>query len=128
MALVDYLSEQDVSTPAQTTNPISTPINLGDSILNWVELRIPPGHCGLTGWQLSMSGSALLPWQQQDTYIVGDDELLKVYFDLPVTTGLQIITFNDDYFAHTHYCRMNYTPASATSDALVASITPVSVA
>lgn len=117
MALDERIRVVDVTTPAGTTQsaPQITAVDLGDALVNSVYLRIPPGHGGLTGWQLQKSGNALVPFDQLDGWITGDNEVATFVINTEITTGLAIVTYNIGTYPHTHYCRFNYTPISATS-------------
>ena len=117
MALTERIAVVNVTTAANTpsSTPLLTAIDLGDVLVNSIYLRIPPGHAGLTGWQLQKSGNALVPFDQLDAWITGDNEVATFVISEEITTGLAIATYNTGTYPHTHYCRVDYTPISATS-------------
>lgn len=115
MSSIARLSVANTLTPINTAPgaPQSTALNLGWCILDRVELRIPPGHFGLTGWSLQVNGVGLIPWQQPGEFIIGDDDHLALAIDIELDTGLTIVTYNQDtLYPHTHYARFIYTPIS----------------
>lgn len=129
MPVIDYISVQDIETPVDTlaNTPQVTPVDLGWVIINSITLRIPPGHMGLTGWALTLNGTRVIPWQQPNTFIVGDDESVPTTLGLEVDGGLEIVTYNlDTVYPHTHYARINYTPiANADLTSAPMSIIPL---
>jgi hypothetical protein len=104
-----------VTTPTGTTStaPQSTPIDLGDVQLVQVELRIPPGHSGLTGVSVQYAGQSLVPWATEGGWIIGDDDLLSFDVGFEVGQGLTVVTYNAGTFTHSHYLRFLWQPLGA---------------
>ncbi len=95
----------NITTPAgtATNTPLTTAVPLGDLTLVSAHLRIPSGHCGLTGWRIDYSGSTIVPYSNPPAYIIGDDDKLDFDVDYEVGNTLNIVTYNLDVYAHTHY-------------------------
>lgn len=85
---------------------------LGSVLLHSVEVRIPVGHSGVTGLQLSSAGSTLIPYQGGSPWLNGDDQDLT--FDLEIETGdsLRFAGYNLGNWTHSFYLSMIYTPVS----------------
>lgn len=118
-----------VTTPAGTAiaAPQTTAVNLGDVILLGVQLKIPPGHAGATGWKLTEAGNALVPWQDGGGWVIGDDDDLWFDVNSEVAGGLAIVTYNVGAYPHTHYAIAKVTDlaGSATSSAPAPTLTLV---
>lgn len=79
----------------------STAFNFGnDVVLDAVSILFAPGHVGLTGVRITYQGIAILPWNQNNGQIQGDNERLKFDIGLYCTGLLSIVTINNDTFAH----------------------------
>lgn len=95
------------------TTVVTTPVQLLT-----VELRIPSGHAGLTGWRLAQSGQTIVPWAQPEQWIIGDDQVLHFTVDIEIGSGLTVATYNTDIYPHTFYCLFETTdlpdPQAAT--------------
>ena len=131
MGLGTYVYPVNVTVPAGTPTsvPVTTTPNLGWVWLDSVELRIPSGHCGLTGIHAANSGTQLFPYSETVSYLVGDDERLIFDIGQEFDTGLQIVTYNTDVFSHTFYLRFSGRPmavVTATTPSAPATIVPVS--
>lgn len=117
MPLTRYIAIVDTTTPPATpdTTPLQTAVSLGDVVINQIHLRIPPGHAGLTGWQLQLSGNTFIPWGQSDGWIIGNDEYADFVINEENTTGLLIVTYNTGIYPHTHYVKIDYTPIAVAT-------------
>lgn len=119
----------DVSTPPGTAlaTPQSTPIVLGDSLLSKVTIRVPAGHCGTTGIQVVFNGTVIVPWENDNTWLVADNEEIEALVGTEVDQQLTVNTYNTDIWQHTHYMRFEYTPMTLTQSGLtIATVQPVS--
>lgn len=131
MGLSTYVWPVSVTTPLQTLSsaPLVTSPMIGSIWIDSIEIRIPPGHRGNTGIYVANSGAPIVPYSQSPQFVIANDELLKWDVGVEVDTGLQIVTFNNDYFAHEHYVRIagHYTvqDTSSTPD-LSSQIVPIS--
>lgn len=110
-----------VDTPAQTLQaaPQNTTIVLGTVVLLEAHLIIPPGHAGLTGWQLRLANQQVVPYGPEGSFIVGDDDKIDFIFERIVGLGLVVRTYNLGQYSHSHLCRMKVTdlPVGATAPA-----------
>ena len=97
----------NVTTPAGTlsTAPQVSTFVQPIVILQQIELVVPPGHLGLTGWALRLNGSHMVPFGDFTTFIVADDERIVLPFDYEMPGNWQVATYNTDVNAHTHYVR-----------------------
>lgn len=109
--------------PATTVDPIHVPINvfttagtlrsapltstfqLPHGTIEAVDLVIPPGHLGVTGIAILMSQAIVLPWSLGAAWIVGNDLRETFPLDVDVTDVLQLRTYNEGHYDHTHYLR-----------------------
>lgn len=100
-----------VSTPPQTlvAAPQSTVVALGQVTLLEAYLVIPPGHVGLTGWQLQLAQVQVVPYGPTGSWVTGDDDKLDFTFERAVGLGLVIVTYNLGQYPHLHLCRMKVT-------------------
>lgn len=97
-----------VTTPASTAiaNPQFTAVDLPPGRLVSVELQIPPGHAGTTGFRLEVAQQQILPFSTAPTWILGDDYVHEFDMDFEVGTGVRCATYNIGNYPHTHYLRL----------------------
>jgi hypothetical protein len=105
--MTDYFFTHSLVIPAGTA--IATPFRqnkpLEDAILDRVQIRIPAGHVGLTGFALFWSTEQVWP-TIRGSWAIGDNEQLEWTPGTEVTaTGLAHVGYNLDKFAHTFYTR-----------------------
>lgn len=97
-----------VTTPANTAAaaPQSTTWNLGTGVLERLEVVIPDGHAGLTGFRLLWGGRVVMPYEGGE-WITGNSDKLTVELGLWTGAGrITVDTYNtDDTFAHGHHLR-----------------------
>jgi len=97
--------------PANTPRdaPVSTSVELARAVLTRISLRIPPGHCAVTGLRIKYGRLQLWP-EEPDTWLTGDDETLMwdEYFELPHDpTRLTIEAYNESAeYEHTFLIRL----------------------
>jgi len=93
-----------------------------------VEVRIPRGHNGLTGLSINDSGTQILPYSNTTEWITGSDERLQFDLGQETDTGLQLVGYNLDVFAHTFYVRIigQYMVVSNPADLADEQIVPIS--
>lgn len=114
---------RDYAVPANTAqaSPQVTAEDLGQLVLESVQVIVPTGHAGLTGWQLVWQGRTLVPWGETDRFVVADGVPLDFPVDVVITAPLQVRAFNtDEVFAHTFYVsyRVRDLAPVATADVL----------
>jgi len=97
--------------PANTSKdaPVSTSVKLARAVLTRISLRIPPGHCAVTGLRIKYGRLQLWP-EEPGTWLTGDDETLAwdEYFELPHDpTRLTIEAYNESAeYEHTFLIRL----------------------
>lgn len=113
-----------VTTPAGTAiaAPQSTTILLGQLILLEAHLVIPPGHVGLTGWQLAFANQQVIPYGPAGAFVLGDDDKLDFTFERAVGNGLVVRTYNLGQYPHAHLCRMKVTDFDVTAPAVAPAV------
>jgi hypothetical protein len=111
------------NTPA--SSPIATQVGISTAWLWEVNVRIPPGHAGLTGIALVDGGQFVVPYGlTMAQWLVGDDDDLTFPYDEQIGSKVDLFTYNtDNTNVHAWQVRLVYTPMSAylddTSDILV---------
>lgn len=94
--------------------PASQTVSFGTVMVLQVELLIPPGHNGLTGFALRYAGERLLP-KAATEFIVGDN-LDRFYdFRFPVSAPLTLVGYNTDAtYGHTFHLTFKLDLTAAT--------------
>ena len=119
-----------VTTAAGTTkaSPTVTVVNVPPALLVEVYVLIPRGHAGATGLQVAYSGQVIVPFKgaSADSWLIGDGESVTLPVSFPVSTNLQVRTFNTGVFAHSHYLRLkvDYNAMSADRSGPVLTLVP----
>jgi hypothetical protein len=106
---MDRYYQETLSVPSGTASaaPVTTAVVLENATLVDVEIIVPPGHQGLTGIRVRMSGQQVLPWAN-DSWIVADD--YRRVFDVDTQIGARAVSlqgYNTDVFPHTFYVRFH---------------------
>jgi hypothetical protein len=101
-----------LNTPA--TAPTTTAAPIETSWLWTVNIRIPPGHAGLTGIALVDSGQFILPYSVlTPAWLIGDDDDLFFPYGQQVGSNVTFLTYNtDETYNHGWQVRLVYTPMS----------------
>lgn len=97
-----------ISTPAGTAiaTPQVTFPGIGDIWLEKAEIQVPSGPTGLTGVYIANNGTAIVPFATPAQWLVLNDDLVDYPVGVEVSSGLSIVTYNTDTFAHTTYIRL----------------------
>lgn len=74
-------------------------------IMREVQLTIPSGHVGVTGFALQVAEAIILPWESGSQWIVGDDDRFVFEINVEVNAGVNVLTYNLGFYDHTHYVR-----------------------
>lgn len=114
----------NVTVPPGTlsTAPTTLKPGIGDVWLYEVDIRIPSGHAGLTGFYVANAGVGIVPWANPPQWVNGDNDYFTFEVSEEVDTGLSIVTYNTDVLAHTFYFRFVCVPISQVS---LPSTTPI---
>jgi hypothetical protein len=98
-----------VSAPVSTT----VPVPVGTVVK--VTIVIPPGHAGLTGLQVLLAGTPIIPYAGA-AYLIGDNYQDSWEIGQDVNPGnLTLAGYNTDIFQHTFYTRFLWQDASAVA-------------
>jgi hypothetical protein len=115
-----------VTVPAGTTaaNPQETPIACGDVILDEIRLTVPSGHFGLTGIQFRYADTPIVPWNDRNGWLIGDNfrETFTVNFE--VSSPLVVVAYNTDQYVHSFYVYLQVSDIPAIRDS-AAVIVPI---
>ena len=109
-----------VSAPTTTDVPIET------AWLWTVNVRIPPGHAGLTGIAVVDSGQFILPYGlQEPAWLIGDDDDLFFPYAQEVGSNVALVTYNTDTtYDHGWQVRLVYTPMTLMGQEESVIVTP----
>jgi hypothetical protein len=104
--------EGDLVVPAGT--PAAAPsvfvFDLPDGILQRITLVVPAGHSGLTGVQLTLAGTPIVPYGVLP-WIIADDYTDSWEIDQEVNGGqVRLQGYNLDVYPHTFYVRALWQP------------------
>lgn len=87
----------------------STKVNLDQTFLWDMEVRIPFGHAARTGIALIDSAQFLIPFDPTNmTWIIGNDDLLKYGYGKQLGTNVALATYNTGQFVHGWEVRLTY--------------------
>lgn len=86
-------------------SPATTQWDLGNVIIETLEIMIPKGHSGLTGIHVDYQGVALIPFSQPPVFLIAADETITVPVGLEVGAALSVVAYNTDVFDHAFYLR-----------------------
>lgn len=101
---------------------ISQTIDLGYVIIDWVEVRIPSGHLGFTGFALDNADVRLVPWNNRNEWLIGDNDLLDYEISMEASATMRMRGYNTGSFNHTFYLRFgvsDISPSGARSRTLL---------
>lgn len=89
--------------------PIAAPVTvdtpLGNSIVTGIEIMVPAGQNGLTGFRLTTGGAQMIP-SNVGGWIIASGETLSWSLTRQITTGAwQVTGYNMGQYDHTIYLR-----------------------
>jgi len=116
MAELDYVQWVEPTSLAggSPSTPDLTPVGIKLVMLHHMEVRIPPGHQGVTGLALVDSGSFVIPYSPHSpAWIIGDDDLLEYDYENELGSNVYLATYNTGTYDHSWQVRLIYTPMSA---------------
>lgn len=118
---VSVIEQFSVTTPAGTAiaSPQTTPMQLGPSDVQWIEITVPSGPNGNVGFFVSSSGQQIIPANltAAATWIVADNYTFHYDIQGYQTTGdWSLVTYNTGANPHTLQVRFGYTPPAAAAD------------
>lgn len=113
----EYTAWVEPSSPLGTpaTSPTVTTVGIQTAYVWRVEVRIPPGHAGVTGIALVDSGSFLVPYANPGpAWLIGDDDLLEYPLGKETGVNLALWSYNTSTtYDHGWQVRIVYTPIAA---------------
>lgn len=123
MTISNRVIADTLTVPAGTTQaaPASLTIDIEWCFLHVVEVMIPPGHNGYTGFNVQFNGTYIVPFHQSATWIVANNEVLPIDIDTEVDNFLVVNGYNSDQYAHSFYLRFFYTPIALMTPDIEAS-------
>lgn len=105
--MAERVESFSVSVPAGTlsTAPQLTSIGFAPGEIERVEIMVPSGHAGLTGFQLALGAQPIIPFTA-GAFIVADGETLNWPLEgYPNSGAWQCRAFNTDVYAHSFHFR-----------------------
>jgi hypothetical protein len=97
-----------VTVPAGTlrTNPATFQLKIEHGYAIDMELQIPSGHVGLTGWSINLAGTPLVPWGPPGNFVVAEDDRINFILGIEVDVQLTAVCYNEGIFDHSFYFRI----------------------
>jgi hypothetical protein len=104
---MERLYYQTLTVPAGTaiSAAVSQAWPLEDNQLKSVEVTIPDGHCGLTGFRMLQAQQQIFPWGNSSYIIANDERIPWAFEDEMTSTGIVLQGYNTDIFPHTFYAK-----------------------
>lgn len=98
-----------LTVPAHTDRaaPLDVVVPIDNLVLVGFTLTIPDGHVGVTGFALEFAGKRIVPWDDPDAWIIGNDEIVPFAVGIEVGTELVIRMFNDGFYDHRFFLRLH---------------------
>jgi hypothetical protein len=128
MAEVRYTAWVAPTCPANTAESAFTLTDVPvETAWVWtVNVRIPPGHAGLTGIALVDSAQFILPYGGiNPAWLIGDDDDLEFPYGDQVGSNVVLATYNtDDTYDHGWQVRLVYTPMTLKGSDEAVIVTP----
>lgn len=95
--------------------PVLQTVALGFVIIDWVEIRIPSGHLGFTGFALDNADVRLVPWNDRNEWLIGDNDLLTYEIAAEASDTMTMKGYNLGSWEHNFYLRFGVSDISAPS-------------
>lgn len=104
-----------VTVPAGTliAAPQTSTLLIQHGIAKGMQLQIPSGHVGLTGFSLTLAGTPIVPWGPPGNYVVAEDDIIDFDIGIEVDVQLRAVCYNIDIYDHSFYFRVALQPLSA---------------
>lgn len=92
--------------PANTplATPVITPWPIVQGHLKQIQVRVPAGHAGFTGFRIVYQSQQIFPWSNDDWWVGDNDVISAQWGDEIMATGLQFQAYNADTGPHTFWC------------------------
>lgn len=97
-----------LTVPAGTTAaaPATAVCDVGHVELSEVEVVVPSGHVGLTGFALAYANQRIVPWAGDLGWLVADDDKVTVPVGIEVSAPVVLQGYNLDAYDHSFYVRL----------------------
>lgn len=87
------------------SSPVRTALSVPLAVVERIDIKIPPGHRGLTGIALAFAGQQVIPYQD-GTWLIGDGDDIQFQVEsYPESGQWQAVMYNSGVFEHTWYLR-----------------------
>jgi hypothetical protein len=108
--IADRYFAQRLTVPFGTPSsaPLLVPFPVDDLILVAVDLRIPDGAVGLTGFAIEYAGRRIVPWGDDTAWIQGNNDELSFSVNFEVGTEVVFVLYNEGAYDHAFYTRMQF--------------------
>jgi len=127
---MDRLYYQSITVPANTpiAVPLSVPWVMEEAHLEYIDITIPDGPSGLSGFRVLWAQQQIIPWGNH-SYLTPNDEKIRVNMNVDITiSGLVLQAYNLTIWDHTFYFRGTITDLKLPSQpALTATSGSVSI-
>lgn len=105
-----YAFAVTVSAGTSKASPATTSLVFPESLVEQIDLEVPPGPRGLLGFYIARSGTQVLPFTAGE-WLVWDNRMKSYAFhDLPTGSGWQAVSYNTGGYAHTYYVTFHTSP------------------
>ena len=103
--MADRIEAPTITIPPGTTKavPQLTALSLQDSIVERIQVVIPPGPSGLMGFAFVHSGQQVIPFKDGEWIVVDDQRLDWPIEHFPTGDKWSVKAYNLDVHAHTIY-------------------------
>jgi hypothetical protein len=100
-----YTAAFKVLAATSALTPASQVFALETNHLADIELIVPAGHCGFTGFAITYQGTQVFPFAGAAWHIADNDKFVIPWNDEIMAGGLVLHGYNTDIFDHTFYLR-----------------------
>lgn len=127
--MAQRIHSRAISTPSGTalTSPQSTSVAFQPGIVVGLEVFVPLGHNGLTGWAVSQANTQIIP-ETGDPFFVMDNDTVKWPLDGFLNSGdWEFLSYNTDIVTHTFYLRFLVNEIDVNRQANIPVVVPLSL-
>lgn len=103
-----FAARLTVPTGTPRAAPLSIPFAVDNLILASLDLQIPDGHVGLTGFAINFAGKRIVPWDDEDSWIQGNNQDVPFSVMFEVGTEIVFVLYNEGAYDHNFYVRMQF--------------------
>lgn len=98
----------DVTVPAGTLSsaPLDTPLAFNDGIVERIEIVVPRGHAGFTGFAIRYAQQQVIPYRSGQFVITDNETISWPTEDYPTGNQWVFRAYNEDVFPHSFHLRL----------------------